>query len=43
MKWISPVAAAQQNNAVNGGLSGYVTDSTGAAVSKAQTGFAAPD
>jgi hypothetical protein len=29
---VAPIAFAQQNNAVSGGLAGYITDSTGAAI-----------
>jgi hypothetical protein len=36
------VAAAQQNNAVSGGLAGYVTDSTGAAVPNAKITLEGP-
>ena len=35
-------AAAQQNNAVSGGLAGYVTDSTGAAVPGAKIKLVGP-
>ena len=38
----APLASAQQNNAVSGGLSGTVTDSTGAAVPNAQIMLVAP-
>ncbi len=38
----SSVAAAQQNNAVSGGLGGYVTDSTGAAVPNAKITVVGP-
>ena len=38
----APLASAQQNNAVSGGLSGIVTDSTGAAVPNAQITLVGP-
>ncbi len=39
---IAPFAAAQQNNAVSGGLAGYVTDATGAAVPGAKITLVGP-
>ena len=39
---VTPMAAGQQNNAVSGGLAGYVTDGTGAAVPNAAVTLEGP-